>query len=273
MYQLRDSAPLTVTFDTNTLDAVVSPDTAQRGTGSCGTIVQDAIRAGRIRGFFSETVFTLEGITNADRPDVLGKTGIAFRSSSSGPNQITSEIAVRHFRKPLDPRAFDRIQRALTLGMQPLRTAARFGGYRSPNKDYATYEPDGGISELVCCMEEVNALTTEIMRRGLGTAAAIKLGLQFSERDGVTGLEFFQQGLGRAKDKRERKRVAAVVREWADGESIAAHYGFGMQLFCSEDSGRSTPSRSVLDTENRQWLSTTFGIQFITLAELAGEAA
>jgi hypothetical protein len=124
MYQLRDSAPLTVTFDTNTLDAVVSPDTAQRGTGSCGTIVQDAIRAGRIRGFFSETVFTLEGITNADRPEVLGKTGIAFQSSSSGPNQITSEIAVRHFRKPLDPRASDRIQKALTLGMQPLRTAA-----------------------------------------------------------------------------------------------------------------------------------------------------
>jgi hypothetical protein len=45
-------------------------------------------------------------------------------------------------------------------------------------------------------MEKVNALTTEIMRRGLGTAAAIKLGLQFSERDCVTGLEFSSQGLG-----------------------------------------------------------------------------
>jgi hypothetical protein len=71
------------------------------------------------------------------------------------------------------------------------------------------------------------------------------------------------------EDKLERKRVAATVREWADGESIAAHYGFGMQLFCSDDYGQGSPRYSVLDPENRQWLSTTFGIEFITLTDLA----
>src|SRR5262249_40629593 len=148
MPQAHDITPITVTFDTNTLAVVVAPETAQRGTGPCGAAVRDAIRAGQVRGFFSETVFTLEGITNTDRSSVLGKTGIVFDSSSPRSNQIESTTSVRHFRKPLDPRAADRIQKALALGMRPLRTAARFGGYRSPNNDYSTHEPDGGISEL-----------------------------------------------------------------------------------------------------------------------------
>ncbi len=75
MHRPCDSTPLTVTFDTNTLASVVAPETAQRGTGESGAIVAAAMRAGRIRGFFSETVITLEGIKNVDRADVLGRLG------------------------------------------------------------------------------------------------------------------------------------------------------------------------------------------------------
>ena len=75
MHRPCDLAPLTVTFDTNTLASVVAPETAQRGTGESGAIVAAAMRAGGIRGFFSETVITLEGIKNVDRADVLGKLG------------------------------------------------------------------------------------------------------------------------------------------------------------------------------------------------------
>lgn len=263
------STPLTVTFDTNTLASVVAPETAQRGTGERGAIVAAAIRAGRIRGFFSETVITLEGIKSVDRADVLGRTRMVSDASSTGKNNITLTVGVRHARNPLDPRTSARVRAALELGMRPLRTAARIGGYHLMDKDCELYEPDGGIIELIRCMDKVNELTTEIARRGVGQAIAVELGLQFSQRDRVESPELFLQGLSHANDKPERKKVAEAIREWADGDSVAAHYGFGMKLFCSEDFRKNGAGRSVLDHDNRQWFSTNFGIEFVTLAELA----
>jgi hypothetical protein len=269
MHQPCDSTPLTVTFDTNTLASVVAPGAAQRGTGASGAVVAAAMRAGRIRGFFSETVTTLEGIKNVDRFDVLGRTRMVSDSSSIGNNNITLTVGIRHVRNPLDPRSSARVRAALELGMRPLRTAARIGGYHLRDQSCELYEPDGGILELVRCMDKVNDLTTEIARRGVGEAIAVELGLQFSQRDGVERPELFLQGLGRAKDKLERKKVAEAIREWADGDSIAAHYGFGMKLFCSEDFRKNGSGRSVLDHDNRQWLTRRFGIEFVMLADLA----
>jgi hypothetical protein len=97
--------------------------------------------------------------------------------------------------------------------------------------------------------------------------AAQVLGLQLSTRSGA--FEFWFQGFGRAEDGAESKAVMAVVKEWADGDSIAAHYGYGMDLFCSDDCGKSASSPSILDQTNRQWLSERFGIRFVTLAQLS----
>jgi hypothetical protein len=273
MHRPCDSTPLTVTFDTNTLASVVAPETAQRGTGESGAIVAAAMRVGRIRGFFSETVITLEGIKNVDRADVLGRTRMVSDASSTGKNNITLTVGVRHARNPLDPRSSARVRAALELGMRPLRTAARIGGHHLRDQSFELYEPDGGILELIRCMDKVNELTTEIAKRGVGQAIAVALGLQFSQRDGVENPELFLQGLGRAKGKPERKKVAEAIREWADGDSVAAHYGFGMKLFCSEDFAIGGQGRSVLDARNRQWLHDSFGIEFLTLSELAKRGA
>ena len=51
--------PLTVTFDTNTLDSVVVPDRAQRESGASGVVVRNAIQNGRIEGSFSERLIPL----------------------------------------------------------------------------------------------------------------------------------------------------------------------------------------------------------------------
>ena len=63
-----------------------------------------------------------------------------------------------------------------------------------------------------------------------------------------------------------------MVREWADGDSIAAHYGFGIDLFCTADCGKNARGPSVLDSDNRKWLREEFGIQFVTLDEIAARA-
>jgi len=103
----------------------------------------------------------------------------------------------------------------------------------------------------------------------VGKAAAIKLGLELTKKYGNGKDELFHRGLGRAKTSSERRSVASVVAEWADGDSIAAHYGFGMDLFCSEDFGLSSKKASVLDVNHRRWLKSDFDIGFVTLNDLA----
>ncbi len=102
----------------------------------------------------------------------------------------------------------------------------------------------------------------------MGEAVAVKLGLELSRRDGAP-LELFHQGLGRARNTFERKKVIKAIGEWADGDSVAAHYGFGIELSCSDDFGKGGSNPSVLDPNNRGWLTPQFGMQFVTLAELA----
>ena len=140
-------------------------------------------------------------------------------------------------------------------------------------ESYPIFEPIGGIFALKRCRENAQNLDREILKRGVGRAVAIDLGVKLSARAGASNPELFHQGLGRVCGKVERKRVAEVVREWADGDSIAVHYGFDIDLFCTADCGKNARGLSGLDSDNHKWLREEFGIRFVTLAELAARAA
>jgi hypothetical protein len=260
---------LKVTFDTNTLASVVSPETAQRDTGESGGAIRHAIQNERIAGFFSETIVTLEGIQNKERAEILGKTRVVPEASSTGDNTIALAISARHVRNPLDANCFARVQAATELGMQALMAPARMVALHVRDDVCPLFEPPGGISDLLRCMDEVNEMATRIATRGVGHAVAVEVGLLFSQRAGVTKPELWLQGLGRARGKAESKKVAKAIREWADGDSIASHYGFGNDVFCTDDFAKSATASSVLDKDNRKWLAEDFGIRFMTLAELA----
>ena len=76
------------------------------------------------------------------------------------------------------------------------------------------------------------------------------------------------KALGAAPDIHETREVARAIAEWSDGDSIAAHYGYGNDIFCTGDKAR--PGRpSILDAANRAWLMTEFGVRFCTIRELA----
>ncbi|WP_025840995.1 hypothetical protein [Asaia platycodi] len=163
----------------------------------------------------------------------------------------------------------NRINDALSLQILPLSTGMEMGNFHLDDKIYPLYKQDGGIMESVRCMDKVHELSRGLGCKGVGKAAAIKLGLKLTQKYGIGKDELFYRGLGRAKTKAKRKSVANVVAEWADGDSIAAHYGFGMDLFCSEDFGRSSKKASVLDENHRCWLKSDFDIGFVTLNDLA----
>jgi hypothetical protein len=153
------------------------------------------------------------------------------------------------------------------IGMRALMVPRLLGSSVCATDDDGTlFEP---LADLEQFLAKAIRLRREIGARGIGHAAAVSLGLTFSERDGMSGPELYSRGLGRAKSNRECEQVKWVVTEWADGDSIVAHYGYGIDLFCSEDFAKGALGPSVLDPKHRKWLNDEFGIQFMRLAELA----
>ena len=56
------------------------------------------------------------------------------------------------------------------------------------------------------------------------------------------------------------------------GDSVAAHYGYGNDFFCTLDAGKGESKRGDPEFSTRPiefWLSADHGIQFVTIAELA----
>lgn len=85
----------------------------------------------------------------------------------------------------------------------------------------------------------------------------------------MEGEEWWPQGLRRARDAAERKKVWTAINEWADGDAIAAHVGHDNDLFCTHDYNKNSGLKSALHPTNRAWLNENFGIEFVTLSELA----
>ena len=73
-----------------------------------------------------------------------------------------------------------------------------------------------------------------------------------------------------ATDIHEERAVERAFSEWADGDSIAAHIAYGLDIFCSDDVGKSNPTNSVLDPNHRAWLTQIYGVQFMAFEDLAG---
>jgi hypothetical protein len=259
-----------VTFDTNALNDLISPETSQRGARGTanGIKVRAAIEAGRVQGFFCETLVTLEGIQRKDRPSVLGSTRLESEIKPTGENTINISLTVKQDRKPLDSEFTVKIQSAKNLGLQALRAPARMGWIRIKDEDGTFFAPDGSTTELLDRMDKVNEMATTIAVHGVGQASAVTLGLQLLAREGIPQPTLWFQGLRYAYGNSERQKVAKAVAEWADGDSVAAHYGYGNDLFCSEDFGKNASTASILDDDNRAWLTDTFGVRFVTMAQL-----
>ena len=258
---------LTVTFDTNTFDKVSRPALYSRDVGYAEMIeVHDALKRAAVRGFICDTALTLEGIGVDHRVTVFG--GTVARSSFAQVSDDTFSITItpeQPDRRPVHPKQAERFREAFALGIR-LLGAPRVGMPRAEEQFYAVDDPETLGERL----NRFHDLACEIENRGSDARA------QWLWRRGLTtGHHLFLpwfQSLGNARDIHETREVARAVAEWADGDSVAAHYGYGNDFFCTLDAGKGESKRgdpAILDATNRVWLSADHGIQFVTIAELA----
>jgi hypothetical protein len=255
----------TVTFDANTIPTrlELSPEDS--------LVVREALKDGRIIGFFSQTYCSLEGIEKKNRPEVLAKTSVGSRSTSPSNNTINITIEIRHHRPPLNDKYSKAVQDALDLGLRALRGPARFvDGLRCqyPENEFYVVEP---FDQLVAHRKKSNEVASAIEARGVGRAIGVELGNAYNTSAGVTSdnPKLWLQGLAHAESEAELKKVGKAIAEWSDGDGIASHVGYGIDIFCSNDFGVNAGGPSIMNEENRAWLSETYGVVFMTLSQLA----
>jgi hypothetical protein len=256
-----------VTFDTNVFDKAVRPAIYSKDPDFREmTVVHKALKDRRIQGFISETTITLEGIGRDNRATVFGSTHA--RSSVAQTAEDTFAITStteQPDRRPVHPKQRERLIEAFRLGVR-LLGAPRIGMPRAEEQFYVIEDP----AMLPQRLDRYVSLLRQIEERGLGSARAMKIAARFVPSEDLQRLWF--TALGAAKDIHEQREVARAVAEWADADSIAAHYGYGNDVFCTLDSAKAETQRgepAVFDLDNRAWLTDNFGIQFLTLAQLA----
>lgn len=268
----KSGAAMRVTFDTNTLDRAVRPELfAGEPLEADYQKVHQAIRSGSIQGFICDTMITLEGVQRKDRTAVFGSTtvrqSITEGVDDAGQHTIGLTLTVEQpKREALHPETLARIKAALDLGFRVLG-APRIAAPRMEDPENAIYvlEPDEAL--LSQRLDRFMEAATAIEARGLGAARGLALAQQFAQRANVTEPSY--RSLGRASTPQEERAVQKAIAEWADGDSVAAHIGYGFDVFCTEDRGRSAGGPSIFNDVSRAWLTATYGLNFLTLAELA----
>jgi len=264
--------PVRVTFDTNALDRVVRPERYPKDLRQHAfKKIHKALKDGRIKGFFSETVLTLEGIQKIDRADVFDSTKILTdikeEKAANGESGRVKVVltALQPARRQLHPEVVKRIRSAIQLGLR---------GMKIPRNGMIDIEDPSGKffvqqseTEMAQRQQKTFEAARAIEKRNVGMTKVRQLGAKFGSRDGVS--EPWYRSLVRAKDVHEENQVKRAISEWADGDSIAAHIGYGNEFFCTEDKGRTGGVSSIFDEKNRVWLAETYGVRFVTLPELA----
>lgn len=259
-----------ITLDSNVYRKVAAPNVFTKDPRHGDfTAIHNAIVAGGATGYVSDTVLTLEGIQKWQRPEYFAESKLDVKFTETpdenGAISLTNEMRPRDSAHPgLHPMAADAVSRALQIGMRFLR-APRIGLPRPKELTEADYAADADVAAR---QKRFSDLSHQLEVRGFGIYAAKHVGNAINKRLGKpTDLWF--GNLAQAADTNERAALVQAVAEWADGDTIAAHYAYGNNVLCTEDLAGNSTRKSVFDQETRNWLFADYGIDMCTIMELA----
>ncbi|MCS3810848.1 hypothetical protein [Xanthomonas sp. 4461] len=282
---------LRVTFDTNVLDWACRPELSVKNSLQPLMLkVNSALRSGQIAGFYSVTMLTIEGILKTDRAAVY--QGTTLTSLQGEPKVIANAelppsirevvgdgnvesiaftISVQQpDRKPLPPAVKDRALAAHQIGLLALKAVPRMGAFSINDPTGTRYLDTGSGEDLKRWITTAHRVSRAIEARGVGQSQIKSIGERLAQNAG--GGPWFS-ALDQAKDIHEERAIERTFAEWADGDALASHIAYGIDVFCTMDKGNSNGAKSILDVENRAWLKQEFGVRFMTFEELGHSLA
>lgn len=248
-----------VTFDSNVWRPIVSPDKFSKEPALVSyQKIRQAIIDKKVLACLAETMFTLEALKKGDRKEFFANYQPEFATSAQ--EQPDGWIAIDFAVKPHPtnqptntPHLAAHLADALGIGFRVLRCGARMGGLRNPDIKESYFLEDTLVSQG----ERLNTFglcLTQIEKRGCGIKYA---------KPGQTWFD----GFGEAPDS-EKGPVAKAIAEWADADAIASHIGYRNDFFCTLDFGKGSGPDSILSPQNRAWLTSQYGVQFVTPEQL-----
>ena len=260
-----------VTFDSNVYRGVVDPSRFPNDPlHQHFDTIHRAVKRGSVMGLLCETITTLEGIRRDDRADyfsaVRSKVEFTEEEQDDGSIRLGFSIGPDDSTHPGLPATFGQwLQDAVAIGMRFMR-APRIGLPRNPTPDSA-YLPRPGAESL----DRYHSMARAIESRGVGQNVIERIGVRINQRRRTPNAPWFRS-LGEYRAASERAEIASAVAEWADGDTVAAHFGYGNDVLCTQDRGNSTRN-SVFNAVNRGWLERQYGISFMSVEAFAATVA
>jgi hypothetical protein len=254
-----DPSPLRVTFDSNVWQMVIMPNLASKTPLYADFItIHNSLRVKQIRGFISETVGTLEAISKVGRKayftSIKPKVEVQVVNVTRGQALLRIDIGTTHDQHPgLHTVLNDRLELAIALEMRLMRAPRMAIPVPALFLDLSVFADEVEVPTSAARDNRWGDVMETIEQRGVGGAL----------------LRSLQENVGGRAEDIEEKEFSRAVAEWADGDSVAAHVAYKNDIFCTEDQGKSAGGKSILDHENRRWLSLTHDVKFATVKELA----
>jgi len=259
-----------VTFDTNVFNLLVDPYKIKRDNPIYYFKIVEAIENNVIKGFFSDTFITLEGVMKFSRSDVFGSRKIdTVMYPGTTPNSISISIGASMQKTKINDVHKKKVTNILNLGLRALRGNLYLGDNFLPTLDCDIYDSIA-IDEWIKISERMQRIEIAIAKKNkesskdVGKCRARNLGLKLLGPKNKSKKVWYE-GLSLCEDKKE---VNSAVAEWADGESVIRHFGYTNDYFCTLDEGKGGNKASILDKEHKEWLSCEFGLKFVKPKEL-----
>jgi hypothetical protein len=251
-----EKMPVRVTFDSNAWEPIFGPTVSEWAP------IRAALADGTFKGFICEAGFRIEAVTKKNRATYFAQPHFGSRIEGiverDGRPYLHMSFGPEDDHHPgLPPFQAAKLQEALRCGIRLMRALA-WMGLPAPQEllDPTIFVPETRESAKQRIQRQID-VSANIEARGVGKAAF----------DAAGGWNLSQT------TPVDQKRFGKACAEWADGEALAAHVGYGNDVFCTEDFGKGALGPSVLDHVHREWLTRALDVQFATLNQLAEKVA
>lgn len=243
---------ISVTFDSNVWESVV--DDTKRGAYPVCQKIYDLINNNEITPYFFEGIVSLETIPKENRkahihgfkPTISIQVGDEEPKVTEGtpPPELSEYLKIN-------------IPKALKIGFKFIRTP-RIGG------NGINASADCAAEDINYPLEERLIRTFEVVRyiESLGAGKG-KLDNNIEKNQGYGMVEKTKNDTNLTNNK-----YAKDIAEWVDGDAIAAHYGYGIDYFCTNDKASGAGASSIFSATNLTKVSQRYGIKVVSPEEL-----
>lgn len=212
----------------------------------------------------SETMFTLEAVKKVDRHAFFaayaGELQVVETAKPDGTTAWEFRTPSGVAQPPLHPILESHLKDAIAMGFRLLRCHRLLAPKpKLPDTYYLAQGDETALDRAKRFGECSRALEAV----GAGIAHVKAIGARY-----VNDPMRWIDGLAAAPSA-ESEAVAKAIAEWADADSVAAHYAYGGDYFCTRDVASAAGAGTALHPDQRKMLVSRFGIQFVSPEELA----